>query len=165
MDIEQLKRMLDLKPLPKEGGFYVEPYRSNEKLAGNCLPKRYAGERCFGTAIYFLLTAETFSAIHKLCSDEVYHFYLGDPVELLVLGAKGGEIVTVGTDLDHGMRPQVVVPRDTWQGSRIRPGGTFALLGTTVAPGFDFRDFELANREHLLKSYPRFSEMIRRLTR
>ena len=119
MDIEKLKRMLDLKPLPDEGGFYAESYRSEEKLAAGCLPGRYTGERRFGTAIYFLLTPETFSALHRLASDEVYHFYLGDPVELLCLREDGsGEVVTMGTDLNAGMRLQITVPRGAWQGSR-----------------------------------------------
>jgi predicted cupin superfamily sugar epimerase len=166
MDIEDLKQMLGLQPLPTEGGYYAESYRSDEKLPGGCLPKRYTGERCFGTAIYFLLTVENFSALHKLASDEIYHFYLGDPVELLLLRDDGsGEIVTMGNNLNRGMRPQLAVPRGTWQGSRVKPGGSFALLGTTVSPGFAFADFELANRDSLLASYPDFSEMIQRLTR
>jgi uncharacterized protein len=166
MDIEKLKQMLDLKPLPDEGGFYAESYRSEEKSGAGCLPGRYRGERRFGTAIYFLLTRETFSALHRLASDEVYHFYLGDPVELLCLREDGsGEVVTMGTDLNAGMRPQITVPRGAWQGSRVRPGGEFALLGTTMAPGFEFADFELANLALLLERYPKFSEMIRELTR
>ena len=166
MDIDELKLMLGLKPLPEEGGFYAEVYRSNEKLPAACLPERYAGDRCFGTAIYFLLTAESFSALHKLASDEVYHFYLGDPVETLLLPESGsGEVVTIGSDLYRGMRPQLVVPRGTWQGSRVKPGGTFALMGTTVSPSFELADFTLGERAFLLAKYPRFSEMIQRLTR
>jgi predicted cupin superfamily sugar epimerase len=166
MDIEKLKQMLDLKPLPSEGGFYAESYRSTERLARELLPQRYTGERRFGTAIYFLLTPETFSAVHRLASDEVYHFYLGDPVELLCLREEGsGQVLTMGSDLERGMRPQIAVPRGTWQGSRLRPGGQFALLGTTVAPGFEFADFELANREILMERYPNFAEMILELTR
>ena len=166
MDIEKLKRVLDLKPLPEEGGFYAESYRSTERLALGGLPKRYTGERVFGTAIYFLLTPETFSALHRLVSDEVYHFYLGDPVELLCLREDGtGEVVTMGTDLGAGMRPQITVPRGAWQGSRLRTGGKFALLGTTVAPGFEFADFELADRDFLSQRYPSFVEMIQVLTR
>jgi predicted cupin superfamily sugar epimerase len=166
MDIEKLKQTLGLKPLPEEGGFYAESYRSDEKLAGRHLPTRYSGDRYFGTAIYFLLTAGTFSALHRLSSDEIYHFYLGGPVEALLLRENGsGEVVTMGTDFDRGMRPQVVAPHGTWQGSRVRPGGNFALLGTTVAPGFEFADCELANREALLAKYPKFSEMIQQLTR
>jgi len=166
MDIEKLKRMLELEPLPGEGGYYAESYRSAERFARGSLPKRYSGERSFGTAIYFLLTPDTFSAMHRLASDEVYHFYLGDPVELLCLREDGsGEVLTIGTHLDAGMRPQLAVPRGTWQGSRLRPGGKFALLGTTVAPGFEFADFELAKREVLTGRYPNFAGMIRELTR
>src|SRR6202051_1934927 len=111
MDVEELKRMLGLQPLAAEGGFYAEAYRSNEKLAAACLPDRYCGERCFGTAIYFLLTPESFSAMHRLKSDEVYHFYLGDPVETLVLRADGsGEVLALGSDLYRGVRPQAVIP-------------------------------------------------------
>ena len=166
MDIEKLKQALGLKPLPEEGGFYAESYRSDEKLAGRDLPARYLDERCFGTAIYFLLTDGTFSALHRLRSDEIYHFYLGDPVDALLLRENGsGEIVTMGTDFDRGMRPQMAAPRGTWQGSRLKPGGTFALLGTTVAPGFEFTDCEMANREALMAKYPKFSEMIQQLTR
>jgi hypothetical protein len=158
--------MLGLKPLPQEGGFFAESYRSGEKLAGNSLPARYSGDRSFGTAIYFLLTPDTFSAVHKLATDEIYHFYLGDPVELLLLGNDGsGEVVTIGTDLDRGMKPQFTVPRGAWQGSRLKIGGAFALLGTTMAPGFEFADLELARRETLLASHPAFSALIRHLTR
>ncbi len=166
MDIDRLKQMLDLRPLPSEGGFYAETYRSTEQLAHECLPKRYISNRGFSTAIYFLLTPETFSAMHRLLSDEVYHFYLGDPVELLCLREDGsGEVLTLGSDFDAGMKPQLAVPRGAWQGSRLRPGGKFALLGTTVAPAFEFADFEVANRELLLLDYPKFSQMIRELTR
>lgn len=166
MDAETVKQLLGLKPLPVEGGFYAEPYRSNEKLPRNALPARYGGERCFGTAIYFLLTAEVFSALHRLRSDEIYHFYLGDPVEALLLREDGfGETVTIGTELDRGMRPQLAVTRGTWQGLRVAPGGTFALLGTTVSPGFEFGDFELGDRHSLLATYPDFSELIQKFTR
>jgi hypothetical protein len=166
MDIEKLKRMLNLEPLPGEGGHYAESYRSAERLARESLPERYCGQRSFGTAIYFLLTPDTFSAMHRLASDEVYHFYLGDPVELLCLREDGsGEVLTLGTDLDAGMRPQLAVRQGAWQGSRLRPGGKFALLGTTVAPGFEFADFELAKRDVLTERYPNFAGMIRELTR
>src|ERR1044071_950140 len=124
MDIETIKQMLGLQPLPTEGGFYAEFYRSNETLRETCLPERYDGDRCLSTAIYFVLTKDTFSALHRLKSDEVYHFYLGDPVEALLLHKdRSGDIITIGNDLASGMRPQLVVPRGTWQGSRLKPGG------------------------------------------
>ena len=166
MDIDGLKKTLGLKPLPHEGGFYVESYRSGERLPKEHLPGRYAAERCLATAIYFLLTRDSFSALHRLASDEIYHFYLGDPVEMLQLAEPGaGRSVTLGANFDRGMRPQVVVPRGTWQGSRLVPGGSFALLGATVFPGFEFADFQLAERESLLASHPAFASLIRELTR
>ncbi len=166
MDTEKLKQTLNLKPLPEEGGYYAETYRSNEKLARSLLPTRYTGDRSFGTAIYFLLTSDTFSAMHRLATDEIYHFYLGDPVELLSLREDGsGEIFTIGTDFERGMTPQLTIPRGTWQGARLLPRGAFALLGTTMAPGFEFADFELGEREALAAQYPKFSAMIRQLTR
>jgi predicted cupin superfamily sugar epimerase len=166
MDVETIKKLLGLKPLPEEGGYYAESYRSDERLSSERLPGRYSGERCFATSIYFLLTSDTFSALHRLSSDEVYHFYLGDPVEMLHLAEDGaGEIATLGTDLERGMKLQLVVRRKTWQGSSLVPGGKFALLGATVAPGFEFADFELARRETLLTSHPGFADSIRRLTR
>lgn len=166
MDIEKLKKTFGLAPLPQEGGFYAEAYRSEELLAKEHLPGRYAGERSLATSIYFLLIRDSFSVLHRLASDEVWHFYLGDPVEMLQLAEHGsGRILTLGTDFDRGMRPQVVVPRGTWQGARLIPGGNFALLGATVSPGFEFADFELAKREVLLATHPQFSFLIRELTR
>jgi predicted cupin superfamily sugar epimerase len=166
VDVEKLKLLLALKPLAREGGFYAETYRSTERIPRASLPQRYTSDRSFGSAIYYLLTPDTFSAMHRLASDEIYHFYLGDPVELLLLRENGsGEILTIGPDLENGMRPQALAPRNVWQGSRLRAGGKFALLGTTVSPGFDFADFELANRETLLASYPAHAQLIRDLTR
>lgn len=166
MDIETLKKTLGLVPLPQEGGFYAEAYRATEKLSSEHLPSRYTGERSLATAIYFLLTPESFSAMHRLASDEIWHFYLGDPVEMLQLAEPGaGSNVMLGTDFDYGMRPQVVVLRGAWQGARLVPGGKFALLGATVSPGFEFADFELGRRELLLLTYPEFSALIDALTR
>ncbi|MGH7254945.1 MAG: cupin domain-containing protein [Nitrospirales bacterium] len=166
MTAEDITRRLNLRPLPIEGGFYAETYRSPDRIPKEALPGRYGGAKSFGTAIYYLLTPETFSALHRLPSDEIYHFYLGDPVEMLQLRPDGsGEMVTLGTDLAAGMRPQVPAPRDVWQGSRLRPGGRFALLGTTMAPGFDFEDYEGASRDRLLRDCPNFADWIRALAR
>jgi len=166
VDVEKLKILLGLRPLAEEGGFYSESYRSPERWARTALPARYSGERCLGSAIYYLLTPETFSAMHRLASDEIYHFYLGDPVELLLLREDGsGEVITIGSELEGGMRPQALAPRGVWQGSRLKAGGAFALMGTTVAPGFEFADFELGAREKLLASHPDYGETIRALTR
>ena len=162
---EEVKALLRLTPHPAEGGYFTETYRSEERVAKGALPARYAGARAFGTAIYYLLTPDTVSAMHRLASDEVFHFYLGDPVEMLHLFPDGsGRVVTLGTDLLQWMRPQAVVPRGVWQGSRLVPGGRFALLGCTVAPGFDFADYEQARREDLLAAYPEYRERILPLT-
>lgn len=166
MTAKEIKKLLDLSPLPVEGGYFAETYRSPESLPAAALPSRYQGQRSFGTAIYFLLTPDTFSALHRLKSDEVYHFYLGDPVTMLLLHPDGGsEVLTLGHDLRAGQRLQTVVTRGTWQGSFLRPGGSFALLGTTMAPGFDPEDFELGDRQLLIHTYPDRESFIARLTR
>ncbi|PZC47994.1 MAG: hypothetical protein C1O27_000879 [Chloroflexi bacterium] len=157
---------LGLVPHPAEGGYFVETYRSDEYIGSGALPDRYEGDRAHGTSIYYLLTPDSFSAMHSLQSDEVFHFYLGDPVEMLHLWPDGsGTVPTLGNDIMRGMKPQIVVPRGVWQGARLRAGGAFALMGTTVAPGFDFADFEHGQREDLIKNYPDHEAMITALTR
>ena len=163
---DELKALLKLKPLAREGGYFAETYRSAETIARPGLPGRYHHAKSLGTAIYFLLTPDTFSALHRLPTDETYHFYLGDPVALLQLHPDGsGTVTTLGSDLLGGMRPQFTVARETWQGSRLCPGGAFALMGTTMAPGFDYEDFEGGERQPLLTTYPQFRELILALTR
>jgi len=125
----------------------------------------YLSSRAFSTAIYYLLTSETFSSIHLLPTDEIFHFYAGDPVEMLQLFEDGtGKIIKIGNDIEKGYLPQIVVPRNTWQGTRLIPGGAYALFGTTMAPGFEFEDFVCHDKEVLLKKYPQFTEMINHLT-
>lgn len=158
-------RALSLVPLPGEGGFFRETYRSRLRLPSATLPEGYLGERDAGTAIYYLLTRDSFSAMHRLRGDEVFHFYLGDPVEMLQLRPDGKiSLLVIGPDIASGMSPQIVVPAGVWQGSRLMAGGAFALLGTTMAPGFDLSDFELAKRSQLTKSYPAQAGMIAALT-
>jgi uncharacterized protein len=159
---------LGLRPLPVEGGYYRETYRAALRLPAGALGPHYADARAASTAIYYLLTPDTFSALHRLPGDEVYHFYLGDPVEVLQLGpapADGGRVLTLGTDLRAGQAPQAVVPGGVWQGSALASGGRFALLGTTMAPGFEFADYEAGDRAALLATYPAFADRVRRLTR
>lgn len=162
----ELIEALGLKPLPVEGGYYRETYRSAMSLPARALAPAYSSGRPASTAIYYLLTPETFSALHRLPADEVYHFYLGDPVELLVLGpGEGrGKVIALGADVFAGQSPQVVVPGGAWQGSALRSGGSVALLGTTVAPGFEFADFEPGDRTRLSQDFPTFADRIRRLT-
>jgi predicted cupin superfamily sugar epimerase len=166
MEAEKIIQLLGLKPHPEEGGFYSEVYRSDESVSGNALHERYASGRANGTSIYYLLTRDTFSAMHRLKSDEIFHFYMGDPVGILMLTPDGsGKKAYLGTDLEAGMRPQVTVPKNVWQGSRLLPGGRYALLGTTVAPGFEFEDYENGSFEHLAEKYPSWIEEIKPLVR
>jgi predicted cupin superfamily sugar epimerase len=162
---DQIMTLFNLKPHP-EGGYFAETYRSSDTIPEKALPSRYKGVRFFGTAIYYLLTPETFSMMHRLRSDEIFHFYVGDPVEMLQLLPNGiGEVITMGSDIVHGMRPQVVIPRGVWQGARLSKGGRFALLGTTVSPGFEFTDYESGRRDELVKFYPGFRDFIVALTK
>ena len=166
MIAEDLIRLLGLEPHPAEGGYFRETYRSKETIPAGALPAGYGGPRSVATAIYYLLTPTTFSAMHRLPGDEMFHFYLGDPMEMLQLRPDGeGEVVVLGHDVADGMRPQVLVPEGVWQGSRLRPGGRYALLGTTMSPGFDYADFELGVRAELVRAYPEFKEWIVALTR
>jgi predicted cupin superfamily sugar epimerase len=163
---KEIQELLKLQPLPVEGGYFAETYRSLSTLTQQSLPSDYPGERALSTAIYYMLTPDTFSAVHRLKGDEIYHFYLGDPAEMLVLKPDGtGETLRMGQDIVSGMRLQHVVPGGVWQGSRLVPGGKFALLGTTMAPGFDPADFELGAREVLSARFPAYADLIAVLTR
>ncbi len=161
----RLIEMLRLEPLPIEGGFFRQTWRSQDVLGA--AGSRFGRDKPAGTAIYYLLTDEpdSFSALHRLPTDEIYHFYLGDPVELLMLGAGDVETVALGPDLLAGQRVQHVVPQGVWQGSRLRDGGRFALLGTTMAPGYDPQDYEAGTRADLVARYPEAAAAITRLTR
>jgi uncharacterized protein len=153
-DVAEIARRLNLAPHP-EGGFFCETYRS----------ARTTGDRALSTAIYFLVTAASPSRMHRVASDEIWHFYLGDPLEMLQLDADGRSgVVVVGNDLAGGQRPQVLVPAGVWQGTRVMPGGRYALVGATVTPGFDFADFEMAERECLCAAHPEHAELIHALT-
>lgn len=168
LDARRVIELLDLVPHPEEGGFFREIYRAKDSIAAEALPAGYDGPRSLSTAIYYLLTPETFSEMHRLRSDEIFHFYLGDPVEQLQLFPDGsGRKVVLGPDLEHGQILQGVVPAGVWQGARLLPGGAhgWALVGATVAPGFDFADYEAHGRAELEAAYPVFAEDIARLTR
>jgi predicted cupin superfamily sugar epimerase len=167
MTAEDVKKLLGLAPHPCEGGWFVRTYEAGELIAAEAFGDgRYAGARRTGTAIYYLLEPETFSEMHRLKSDEVFHFYAGDAVEMLQLTAnRRGERVVIGTDLARGQRPQVVVGRGVWQGSRLVAGGQWALLGCTVSPGFEFEDYEAGERVELCRRWPEFAEEIGALTR
>lgn len=163
---EWIIEWLKLEPLPIEGGYFRQTYRADEMVEAAALPERYAHPKAYGSAIYFLLHDDHFSALHRLLTDEIYHFYLGDPVEMLLLSPDGqSEVVVLGQDLEAGQRVQVIVPRGVWQGSRLQAGGCFALMGTTMAPAWDPTDFELGARDELIRQYPDRADLIRALTR
>jgi uncharacterized protein len=160
---------LGLEPLAFEGGYFRRSYEAIERLPAGSLPARYTGdERSFASAIYYLLTSDrdSFSALHRLPSDEIYHFYLGDAVELLQLFEDGSSRRTrLGQDILGGEQVQYVAAAGTWQGSYLLEGGAFALLGTTMAPAFENSDFEEGQRATLLQSYAHERDLIMRLTR
>lgn len=157
---QQLIDALDLQPHP-EGGYFRETYRGELMLPRDTLGPGYTGPRAVGTAIYYLLTADTFSAMHRVRSDEMFHFYLGDPAELLDLTSDGtGRLVTLGANVPTGQTLQHLVRAGNWQGTRLTPGGEYALMGCTVGPGFDFDDFEMASRTTLQAEYPDWAEAI-----
>ena len=159
--VDKIKSLLNLTPHPEEGGYFVETYRSQQHL-----PEGGEGKIALATAIYYLLTPDTFSEIHRLPADEVFHFYLGDPVEMLQLLPDGsGKVIALGSDILNGMHPQIIVMKGVWQGARLLPGGEFALLGTTMSPGFEFADYESGKRDALVESYPQFRDLISILTR
>ena len=164
IDLNQLIRHLGLEPLPVEGGYFRQTWVSDNSVS---IPG-YESPRPAGTAIYYLLTSDpdSFSAMHRLASDEIYHFYLGDPVEMLLLDERvGAQRIVLGQDLLGGQHAQYIVSRLVWQGSRVIPGGRFTLLGTTMAPGFDKRDFALGGRDQLVRQFPGQADLICELTR
>ena len=160
MTADEIKSLLKLEPHPVEGGSFRQTYVCKEKLE---LPR---GMRPAGTAIYYLLEPGTFSEMHQLASDEIFHFYLGDPVEMLQLYPDGGSaLFTLGQDLQANQRVQLVVPAGVWQGTRLIGDGQVALLGCTVTPGFDYADYRNGSYAELAGKWPAEAERIRLLTR
>jgi uncharacterized protein len=160
MTADEIKSLLHLAPHPVEGGWYRRTYTSDVSVA------LLRGVRAYGTAIYYLLEEGAFSEMHVLASDEIFHFYLGDPVEMLQLLPNGGSAVfTLGPELRKGQHVQLVVPTGVWQGTRLVEGGKVALLGCTVTPGFDFADYRGGNYAELSAGWPQEAERIKALTR
>jgi hypothetical protein len=159
MTADEVIEHLQLQPHPVEGGFFRETYRCADSLDRN------GDRRSISTAIYYLLTPKTVSALHKLPGDEVFHFYAGDPVRMLQLWPDGStRTLVLGTDLRASQVPQLVVPGGVWQGSVLVDGGAWALLGATMAPGFDYADYVSGDRAELTAKYPGEGKMIERLT-
>ena len=162
LDPEPLISHLQLKPHP-EGGFYAETFRSTLSVDS----AEHEAVRSASTAIYFLLRSQDFSAFHRVRSDEVWHHYLGDPLELYLIDEQGTlRVERLGTDFANGQRPQALAPRNVLQAARVTAGSHgFTLCGCTVAPGFDFADFELPSRAVLSARFPAHQALFSELTR
>lgn len=166
MTADEIKQLLGLEPHPCEGGWFVQTWRSEEVIPHNALPERYPSARHAGTCIYYLLEPGTFSEMHRLASDEIFHFYYGDPVEMLQIAPDGSaKRVVLGGDLKAGQHVQLLVPKNVWQGSRLIEGGAVALLGCSVSPGFDYADYATGRREDLVRLAGEFEEMASELCR
>lgn len=163
-EIQRLVKRLRLAPHP-EGGYFLETYRAPLVLPRRALPRAYGGARAAATSILFLLPKGSVSRLHRIVSDEVWHFHLGEPLLLVEIGPGGRPRRTIlGPDPSAGHRLQHVVRGGTWFGARPAAGAAFALVGCTVAPGFDFADFEMGDRAVLLRRFPAARAEILRLT-
>jgi uncharacterized protein len=156
---------LELEEHP-EGGFFRRTYRSSERVAAACLPERFGGPRIFSSAIYYLLPGDRVSAFHRIKSDEMWHFYTGAPLVIYALDESGTLSTTLlGRNFERGETFQALVRAGLWFGAAVSDPESFSLIGCTVAPGFEFEDFELARRDDLLTLYPEHCPLIQRLTR
>jgi predicted cupin superfamily sugar epimerase len=170
---DEIKHWLELQPNPAEGGLFASTYTASLSIPANLLPgfANPPESRAICSAIYYFLDKTGFSALHRVKSDMLYHFYTGNPVQMLLLYPPGrpnrSEVFVLGNDLANGSLPMKLVPGGTWLGSRLLPGGEYALMGVSMAPGFDPADYQIAKREELLKVYDTASEisLINALTR
>ena len=164
---ERIKFLVEAFELGKhpEGGYFKEVYRSKESIPESALPFGYKGTRNFGTSIYFLLTSDNFSSFHRIKQDETWHFYEGSTVDLHVISPSGSyQNVKIGSQIAKREVFQFTVPGGHWFSARVLEEDGYALVGCTVAPGFDFDDFELGARESLISQFPAHSEIITQLT-
>lgn len=165
IDVNNLIQQLNLSPHP-EGGWFRETYRSEEQVQKTALPDRFNDNRQLSTAIYFLIEKNNFSAFHRIKSDEVWHFYLGDTLNVHMLLPNGTlQTIHLGNNLQAGEQLQYVVPANVWFASEPAARSSFSLVGCTVSPGFDFADFEMGERQQLIEAFPQHEEIIERLTR
>lgn len=149
-----------------EGGWFKEVYRAGESVKVEHLPERYTGGRHHSTSIYFLLPSDTFSAFHRIKSDELWHFYTGSAVTVYMIDEEGSySEIKLGGNAEAGEVFQCVIPRNVWFGAKVNEPDSYTLVGCTVSPGFHFDDFELGKREELLKTFPQHKEIITWLTR
>ena len=150
---------LDLQRHP-EGGFYKEVYRSNEVIDEESLPERFRGTRCLSTSIYFLLKGDEFSAFHRIKSDEVWHFHAGTGLTLYIIEKSGDlSVLKLGSDFEKNEQFQITIPKESWFAAKVVSKKSFTLVGCTVAPGFDFSDFELGDKTELCSKYPQHKEL------
>ncbi len=164
-EIQQLIETLDLKAHP-EGGYYKETYRSTGYIAQGYLGSQFSGDRHYCTGIYFLLTSKTFSAFHRIQQDEMWHFYKGSTLKLHIISKTGVySCILIGNNIVKGEQPQYVVPAGDWFAAEVVQPNTYVLAGCTVAPGFDFDDFEMPNRSTLISQFPQHAAIITKLTR
>ncbi len=155
---------LELTPHP-EGGYFRETYCSQEILKQESLPSRYSSDRAFVTAIYFLLKSDQVSKFHRLKSDEMWFYHAGSSLTLYLINTDGKlQHVQLGTDIDKGEQPQVLIKHGVWFGAKVNQEHSYTLISCTVAPGFDFEDFELATQRQLIADYPQHREIIELLT-
>ncbi|PKG43180.1 cupin domain-containing protein [Psychroflexus sp. MES1-P1E] len=162
---EELIDKLQLEKHP-EGGYFKETYRSETLLPESALPSEFSSDRNASTCIYFMLTSDEFSAFHKVNQDEAWHFYLGETITLHIVSPEGEySQVSIGNDFSQKETPQFVVPAQHWFAAEIKTEDSFALVGCTVAPGFDFEDFNLAEPQKLQQLFPQHIEIIQKLTR
>jgi predicted cupin superfamily sugar epimerase len=163
--VQLLINQFELQPHP-EGGWYKQTYKSEEFIAASALPSRFPGDRSFSTAIFFLLEKGNFSAFHRIKSDECWHFYSGDPLNIYIIHPDGKlETVLLGNNFEEGQQFQFTVPANCWFASRPAEKSGYCFVGCTVSPGFDFEDFELANGKELAAEYPGHRELIISLCR
>ncbi|WP_298236887.1 cupin domain-containing protein [uncultured Algibacter sp.] len=163
--IEQIVNKLQLAPHP-EGGFFKEVYRSKEVINKDSLNSDFSSERNYSTSIYFLLTSNSFSAFHRINQDEIWHFYKGSPIKLHIISQEGDYWnVIIGSNIENDELLQYTVLAKHWFAAEVIKNDNYSLVGCTVAPGFDFKDFELANRSKLISIFPQHENIITKLTR
>ena len=156
---------LELQAHP-EGGYFKEIYRSGEVIQDAYLPERYKGNRSFSTSIYFLLDQEDKSHFHRILSDEIWHFYSGSPILIHCIDNDGQyRIYRLGNNLEKEELPQIIISRTTWFAAEVENKNDYALIGCTVAPGFEFMDFELGSEENLKELFPQHADLIKKFTR
>ena len=164
----RIKELIDFYELEghPEGGFFKETYRSKGLISKSSLPGNFSGDRNYSTGIYFLLTSDTFSAFHKINQDEMWHYYEGSPITIHMIDNEGVyHSQKLGLNIEEGEQPQYTVPAGVWFAANVNEAHSYTLVGCTVSPGFDFADFELADPEKLILSFPKHEHLIRRFTR